>query len=281
MQKVHFNRIVIIQSIPEGELHTGTKLHEDIDMLNIAYDRRLDVKLYNIKTKTELLELLFCLTNEASNYGQIPILHIEAHGRDDNRGLVLASDDFISWKDLKDPLIKLNIATRNNLFIVLAACHGANLTETLLPTDRAPCWGLIGPKKQIPAEVLLKSFSAFYKELLWTGSGGKAVKVLNDAVPQGVIGYFFTSAEIFFEQVFRKYLSKSCTKKALDERARNMRKTCKKLGIISYPSINAIKKKHLARASVPFEKYKRLFFMIDLYPENEKRFPIAYSDVRH
>ena len=45
MKKVHFNRVVIIQSIPEGELHTGTKLHEDIDMLNIAYDRRLDVKL--------------------------------------------------------------------------------------------------------------------------------------------------------------------------------------------------------------------------------------------
>lgn len=278
MKTTHFDRIIIIQSLSEGELHTGAKLYEDIYILNIAHDIGVDLKLYNVKTKEEFINLLSILTNDTKMFNLIPMLHIEAHGN--SKGLELSSGDFISWKDLKNSFIKLNIATGNNLFIALATCYGAYLAEILGVTDRAPCWGLVGPKKEISAGIVFESFIAFYKELLTTSSGDNAVKLLNAKVPHGVNGYYFTSAERFFEQVFNKYSALSCTNDAIKERAHKIRKECKKLGSVIIPSMGAIKR-DLVNVEKSFKKYKRIFFMIDLYPENEKRFTIKYRDLKN
>lgn len=278
MKSSHFNKIVVVQSLKDGELRTGSRLHEDLEMLNIAHGHKLDINIQDIDRKINFMQLLTDLTNGTKLNGLCPVLHIETHGSVDTTGLVLSSGDFISWTELKDPLINLNIATKNNLLVVLAVCNGAYLTEIIKLTDRAPCWGLIGPAKTIQAGVVLASFSAFYAELLKTGDGGQALRLLNEAVPEGQAGYYFTTAEIFFKRVFEKYLTVSCSKKALDGRARNMRKELKRLGSAIIPSMGQLKRK-LAKANEPFEKYKKLFFMIDLYPENGNRFTIEYSDV--
>lgn len=279
MKTTYFNRIAIIQSLAKDELHTGTRLCEDIDIRNIAQNIGLDVGLYNIKTKKELLDLLLRLTTEARELDLFPILHIEIHGSSDKKGLILSSGEFVSWQDLKISLIELNIATKNNLFILLATCYGAYLAEIILPTDRSPCWGMVGPIGQISTDLLFKSFSSFYAELLATGNGGAAVKLLNAAVTPEVIGYNFTSSEIFFEQAFKKYIAISCTNKAIKERALKIRKELKRSRLAIIPSLGNIKRS-LAKTNVTFKKYKKHFFMIDLYSENKNRFTINYTKVR-
>lgn len=138
MKTTYFNRIAVIQSLAEDELHTGKMLYEDINSHNFAHDIGLDIRLYNVETKKELFDLLSRLTDEARTSDLFPILHVEIHGSSDKTGLVLSSGDFVSWQELKNPFIKLNIETKNNLFIVLAACYGAYLIEIILPTDRTP-----------------------------------------------------------------------------------------------------------------------------------------------
>lgn len=276
MKSCHFSKITIIQSLDKH--YTGKRLYEDIDIFIVAKDFDVKIEIFNVATRTELLKLFEELTSKVISSGEYPIVHIESHGSREKDGLILSSGDFVSWNDLKTPLINLNIATMNNLLVVLAACNGAYITEILQLTDRAPCWGLVGPKREVVYEAILKNFSAFYKEVLTSGDGDRAVKLLNEDAKEREGDYFFKNAESFFKEVFIKYITVSCSPKSLKERARRMRKQLIKSKSAVLPSRNQIEQ-GLGKTKEPFEKYKNKFFMIDLFPENAKRFTIEYADL--
>lgn len=276
MKSCHFSKITIIQSLDKH--YTGRRLYEDIDIFIVAKDCKVKIELFNVATTIELLKLFTELTSEVSSSGEYPIIHIESHGSREKDGLFLSSGDFVSWNDLKAPLINLNVATRNNLLVVLAACNGAYITEILQLIDRAPCWGLVGPKREVDYQAILTNFSAFYKEVLTSGDGDRAVKLLNKDAKEGDGDYFYKNAESFFKEVFRKYKTVSCSPKSLKERARQIRKKLIKSKSAVLPSRNQIEC-HLGKTKDTFEKYKNDFFMIDLFPENAKRFTIEYADV--
>lgn len=276
MKSNHFNRIAIIQSLPQGDQPTGVHLHEDIGIYIKAHRVEVNLKLHVITTREDFFAILSSLTEDARRSDLTPILHIETHGNEN--GIELASGDFLLWEDLKDSFIDLNTQSKNNLFITLAACSGAYLVKTLSLTDRAPCWGLVGPKKTILPNELLSSFSAYYRELLATGDGGAAMRQLKIAAPQCEDMFYLTISEIFFEQVFNKYLAVSCSEEAIKDRVRRIRDNCKGTDIPNF-IIDKLKRK-LADPSEAFEKYKSNFFMIDLYPENEKRFTVKYADLK-
>ena len=161
----YFSKIAILQSLPDGEISTGRKLFEDLDTLNTVKDIGLEIKFYNICTSKEFIYVIFSLIAEAKKSEMIPILHIEAHGTPDRKGIVLASGEVVTWKELKDPLMQLNEATKNNLIVVLASCWGGYLMEILTPVHKAkaPCWGLIGPSDKITTECCLKTTKIFTK----------------------------------------------------------------------------------------------------------------------
>ena len=260
-------------------MHTGTKLKEDIDLFNFAYGRGLTIELYDTNTKREFIDILDSLTRKAQDDASFPVLHIEAHGSSDQQGIILQSNEFISWTDLKPHLKNLNVATRLNLLVVLSSCYGAHFASHLTPSDSAPCWGLVGPTKALKGPELLGSFSAFYQEVFASGSGGMAVEKLNESSPKGDINYYFTDATTFFINVYKNYLAKHCTKKAYEDRARAMRKQLKKGNLSEIPSIGELRRKLKSTEKDFFEKYKEKYFMIDLFPENKNRFKVTYQDV--
>jgi len=279
MKKNIFDKISIVQSLSDNDLHTGTKVKDDIELYNFAYGRDLKIELFDANTKSEFIDIISSLTQKALNDASFPVLHIEAHGSSDQQGVILKSNEFISWPDLKPHLINLNAATRLNLLVVFSLCHGAHFTSHLTPSDRAPCWGLVGPTKALQGYELLSSFSAFYKEVFASGSGGTAVRKLNESSPNGDINYYFTDATTFFINVYRNYLKKHCTKKAYDERARAMRKKLKKSNPAKIPSIGELRRKLKSTQKDFFEKYRMKYFMVDLFPENGNRFKVTYEDV--
>jgi len=266
-----------VQSLSEGEMHTGTRLHEDLETLDVWHNRGLNPELRNIPSKDDLMNLLRDLKEEARLSAQWPVLHIEVHGNRD--GIVLASGDFISWQELKIPLIELNIATRNNLLVVLSACYGAYLTKTIIPTDRAPCWGLVGPHEEMSAGALLSSFQEFYSELFATGNGDQALKRLNDAVRSENLSYLFSQCESFFKMVYKAYFRDYFSPKALKLRAGELYKRAKEMGGTPKLSPGEIKRKLLQEKEPSFEKHCEQFFMYDLYRENRKRFRVTYQDI--
>lgn len=281
MNTVHFDKISILQSLPNNELHTGKKLKEDIETYNSAYGRRLQIELFDIHNKKEFLNIINKLA-EITNYDKLyPVLHIEAHGSSDLKGIILQSKEFVSWTDLKPYLINLNTATRLNLLVVFSLCHGAHFASQLTTVDRSPCWGLVGPTKALVGPELLGSFSAFYQEVFKSGSAEMAVKKLNESSSNYDINYSFTLATASFYSIYNHYLNTLCTDESYANRARIMRKKAKKEkeNLIKIPSIGELKRFLKSSQKDYFEKYKANYFMIDLFPENKNRFMVTYEDV--
>src|SRR4051794_32567117 len=94
-----FYRIHILQSLPKGETPTGLLLMKFLESLP-GTDGHLTYG--EVETGDELLEELRRIRDNLKITGQIPLLHIEAHGNPD--GLDLASGEFLSWPLLEEVL---------------------------------------------------------------------------------------------------------------------------------------------------------------------------------
>lgn len=279
MAKNRFNKIVIIQTLTDSDLHTGTKIREDLETYNAAFSRGLSIELIDARSKKEFFAVLVDIERQARVNAFFPILHIDAHGSSDNEGIILSSGEFCGWSDLKPYFIKINIATKLNLLIVFSLCYGAYFSKHLVPPDRAPCWGLVGPTKAVTSEKLLRNFSAFYREIIETGNGNDAVRQLNECVSIDDIDYYFTTSLSFFRSVYIKYIKERCSKEAYDQRARKLRKRLKKSNAKKLPGTGNLRRQLKSSQRYYFERFREHFFMIDLFPENAERFNVQYSEV--
>jgi len=279
VERNRFNKILIIQSLSDSELHTGTKIKEDLETYNAAFPHGLSIDLIDVGSKNEFLAVLVDIEKHARMNAFFPILHIDAHGTTDHDGIIFSSGDFCGWSDVKPYFININIATKLNLLIVFSLCYGAHFSEHFVPPDRAPCWGLVGPTKAVKSDYLLNSFSVFYREIFETGDGNEAVHQLNKYVSVNDIDYYFTTAASFFKNVYMSYIQQRCTKEAYDKRARKLRKRLKESNVQKLPSIGNLRRQFTSSQKDYFERYREKFFMIDLFPENAERFNVQYSEV--
>src|SRR5207244_5807125 len=144
MASAYFSTVVVFESLPEGQLRTGRSLRDDIEPVSAFHARGINVDYRKVNNRLELNARLADVLHGAE-HGDYPLLHFESHGSE--RGIELADGSHIAWAELKPWLISINVATRCNLIVIVGACYGGYLAQTLLPTDRAPCWPLIGPSR--------------------------------------------------------------------------------------------------------------------------------------
>ena len=274
----HFSRLVVLQSLPGGDLKTGRLLRDDVQALDAFYERRLPVDFATADTSEKFWAALGQVLQAAIGKAEWPILHIECHGASDRKGIVLADGTYIPWRQLKPTLIDINVATRCHLLVVLAACHGAYIGEIILPTDQAPCWGLLGPTEAVASGDLLRSYSSFYAELLKSQDGSKSLAALRDS-DKHAAQYRLITAEGFFKLAYANYLATYSTQKGYWDRAKAMRPKLRghrAAARLSTQDLQLLLRK-TERGS--FDKYYRGFFMIDLFPENQSRFSVTYDEV--
>jgi hypothetical protein len=276
-QTSHFSKIYVVESLPPGDRRTGKLLWEDIDSANALHQRDLQTEFQHPRTRADFLACLARVQADAAR-GEYPILHIECHGSRDKDGLILADESYLSWAELKPFLTSINVAARCNLLIVMAACYGGYLGHVIVPTDRAPCWGFIGPTESVYPDELLSGFNAFYGALLASLDGDQSLAALS-AKPLRFGGYYFTSALHFFKRAYAGYLKQFGSDAALDERARRVSRQLRRMGSENRPGKGALKRLLKRTEGQSFEKYHRQFFMLDLFPENEARFALSLADV--
>ena len=190
-----------MQSLPAGELSTGRHLYRFLQDLADTSDY---VSFDEPETAEDFLGTLISIREHLLSTGEIPLLHIETHGDPD--GITLLSGQSLGWHQLKGILTEINIASKLNLMVVLAACHGDNLVKTMRLTDRCPMWGSIGPQTTMPAGDLLDSIQVFYKEFLHSSDLILAFKKLNAAVFGLGCRYSLWRAENIFRWVYEGYM---------------------------------------------------------------------------
>lgn len=264
-----------------GDEFTGTKLHEDLETLSAYHDIGLNVELVNVHYKQDLFDALNKLEQQARSDATYPLIHFEIHGSDDATGLILSSNNYVGWSELKRPLTNINIACKLNLIIVLAVCYGAHLLEILQPTDQAPFWGLIGPIEKVGSGLILKSFYEFYHTLISTGRGNDAFRSLEKEIKkQNYDGkYQFMNAEALFKKVYQRYIKTECTPKRIQYRAKKIYREQKNEIGARYASVGQIKRHLVKTQESYYYKYLSTFFMHELYEENKNRFSVPYKEV--
>lgn len=160
MSKNIVNGIVILDSIPDGELNTAKHLRDDLLDLSYSLNKSLEVRYHRIETFKDLESGISKILNEIKTEALIPWLHIEGHGSEDETGFQLAGGENCSWVQLKKLITPLNICTDLNIHLILATCFGGTFAKAISTTDRAPVSGLIGPKYEVKVGEVEKGFIA-------------------------------------------------------------------------------------------------------------------------
>jgi hypothetical protein len=116
-----FNQILVIDSIPEDEINTARQLAEDIGTYANAHPETSPaVATVRVESAGEFLAVLSECADRATEDDVIPMLHVEYHGCE--QGFQFADHSVLDWPEIKGPLTNLNIATKMNLMVAVAAC---------------------------------------------------------------------------------------------------------------------------------------------------------------
>lgn len=158
--EIRATNVWIVEWLPPNELQTGRLLHEWI------IDRRPGWSAYySCRDKAQVIQTIERATARAQHSNLVPVLHLEAHGGDAGIGLPDGSE-LLTWEELTTPLQQLNLATRCNLVVVVAACTGFAGIQALRRGPRAPAIALVGPDAPVMPRNLLCGATEFYRR--WT-----------------------------------------------------------------------------------------------------------------
>lgn len=261
----NFNQILIVDSLPEGQLNTAARLFGDArDWARVIGDVP-HIASVRIPSSGAFLDLLAQLAHQASREPYAPLLHIECHGGEG--GLEFADGSWLTWDDMKPAFVDLNVATRLNLITVVAACHGGAIASFVRAEHRAPFWAFLAPKRQISAGDLEAALSAFYQALLMTRSSERAMGALR--ATRAGNEFWQLSAQTIYRLIVEYYAERHLTDEAVQLRAEALRARAAERGADwTQAQVEA-----MIRDPGIFERFRMEFFMIDLYPEHAERFP--------
>lgn len=205
-----------------------------------------------------------------------------AVGSNDKRatpGILLASDEPVTWRELAPPLTAINAATRLNLIVFMAACNGADLLTLIQPLQRAPVRLVVGPLKKLSAGAVETAARAFYRTALRGGNGEATTRAMREALGPGEGRFVPMSAEWMFLKILELYFNEATTE---DQIAARVEAYIAPLALARVPPAEMARLRALKRAELRdrrslFDKCYQTFFFVDLYPENAKRFILSFD----
>lgn len=276
--EARFNTVYVFESIKTGDLKSGRELYDSIlapaqDALENFY-----ASYKAIRTRDEFRSALTEIADECARLGRGPLLHIEAHG--DKDGLELADQTHLPWDQLRAELSRVNQVSFMNLLVVASSCKGWFLTASMMPTERAPVFMVIGPPEDILAGDLEDANKRFYRKMVETFDLNSSLEAMNDGKPFAGWPIKPATAEILFCRAFRTYVKKVATSANLAERENRVVADvvrARQLNAIESAALRIQIRKHLADHAWWYDYLRRPFLMLDLFPANAYKFGLTYE----
>jgi len=273
--------ICIIESVGTEDVASGHLLYKQ---LHADTDFDMPCVFYQVRTKPDFLNVLSRIEQQVERTNKFPIIHLCMHG--DQTGIELMNGDCVDWIEMRDALTSINIKCRNNLFLTLAVCGGIYLM-TLITTvvdghiGRSPFWGFIGHENNVSQGWSFIAFYEFYKTLSKESDFHLAFKRLNNCHTENQLNHFgFVDSEYVFKKIYTHYKRVNCDSEALKVRAkaiiRNSGNGRKLPGMTRNRSLKQIQFEIIEYSKQHIIEMWERFFMVDLYPDNKKRFPFRY-----
>lgn len=194
------NAVFILDGLKSSDLQTAKNLHGELRDLAATKTGMPFISIYKVNSRKELFAALkeiqqFCLA------GSKPIIHFEVHG--DTEGIFIGdTEEKISWDDLIAVLRNINIATQNNLCVVMASCNGLYATPGDI-TKPSPYFFLIGSDEEVPSGFIADQMKEFYRQLLLNDSICSAMSQVDEK-------FKLFHVEKFFCMTMGEYFKKDC-----------------------------------------------------------------------
>lgn len=211
VQKEHrrfsFNKIFVIESLPDNETQTGTSLYEDLLRWSSKICKDIYSEYWDVYTKKQFelcLEAIYIDTV----FGCDPFVHFEIHGSSNFDGLVLKSKELITWNELAEMTRKINQSVQNNLVISFATCYSGHFLRAIDITKPAPFHGSIMTLELLTVSEIEIRFNSFFNSILSDFDFNLAVQNLNEINELDWKLTFYTSEEAF-EVLFKRILDEN------------------------------------------------------------------------
>lgn len=153
-------RVVVIESLSDGEIHTGTKLYEDDLILISNRDDSFEASFYSVATIEEFANAIKDIIRSMSG-DELIALHIEAHGGEE-KGIQLSSGEYLGWKEFMDLCRTVNVRIGGLLIVTLAMCYSLPILGSLDPTKRAPFKAVLLTRRDVTVDEIERGYAAFY-----------------------------------------------------------------------------------------------------------------------
>jgi len=282
MSKFGFNKIYYLNADVDNSTHNDLYLSIKGQFLR----NDIDVEYWFCRTKSELKDAL-CKFIDDSKKGIYPLIHLSCHGSD--KGILLPSKGRYSWSELGSKLSKINLESKNNLFVIFACCYGAYFIKSMIEKFRrqrnelrAPVYGYIAYPGEIALGEIEIKFYEFYKELVNDVSKNifdleNPISCLNE---NSKFKYEFMSCSILFENLVTMLIRLHYS---------NMNTPIKRINLIIDHLFIRYRETGIWPTNDDYNYYNKLivdkkqyekyynekatkYFMLDLYPENKGRF---------
>jgi hypothetical protein len=278
MASIQSSNIWIIEWLPPNERHTGKSLHDWMKERRPGWSA-----YYSCKSKADVIKAIACATIRTQKTKMIPVLHLEAHGDRDNEGLIgpgeTGSLELLEWDKLTLSLQQLNLATRCNLVVVVAACTGFAGIKALCRGPRAPAVALVGPDATVTPNNLLWGTKEFYRR--WMDNGSKLSDIAESASREA--GTVCFEWEPFAVLAFNTMIASLIISMRPEEQHRQVDRIRQLMLADNKFSDWEIEHRLSYCPSIPSQVELQLMwdkmFMIDLFPENRERFGIDMNAI--
>lgn len=279
---VSFDSVIVIESLRESDLRSGRDLFDGTIAPACHADPGLLGELYTPAYRTDFFAVLASVKKMARDFGRSPVIHLETHGNTD--GIELGSGEFVNWSEIAPVLAAINQVSRMNLLVVSAMCCGWHMSSILRPTDRAPAFGIIGTDEDdISAGDLYSAMKRFYGELLSSLDLRRALDEANEHAPLADSRFWLQGAELLLCRVFAHYMSEVEGIGAQAERVSRLVADIARIRDLDVTETMQLRDELTQTINDHaswFEWYRSRFLMLDLFPENDARFPLRYDDCK-
>ncbi|MBK5343196.1 hypothetical protein JFU48_17655 [Pseudomonas sp. TH49] len=162
------NALVILDGLGDDDQQNGRWLEETVNDFSATLHRPGYCTRYRVKDTKQLYAVLKMVETGCKTGVTKPVLHFECHG-DAEKGLFLArSGEYMDWQTLLRLISGINAASRNNTGLVLASCHGFQITKLVRINEPCPFHFVLGPDSAVTAGELKNEMTAFYRMIMAT-----------------------------------------------------------------------------------------------------------------
>lgn len=273
-----FDRIIVLESLSDSDEKTGRHLFESVLLHVEAVNGDLTSEYISVANPDEFISQIRRISSEVERSEYRPLLHIECHGCQD--GLEMEDGKLLRWNRLRNELIRLNIATRMNLIIVVAACSGMYLIDTSSHMDGAPFLGVISTQGKVLSGQIKDRMKMFYKKIIETKNGDSAVAELNVGIGTGEAKFKFQSSMALFVNAFYMYYSEYCKGKGKNIRREQLISRLMQDSEVKKNGIKFARKKVKEMLENPedhFQFFYQRFFFVNTIEESKERFPLTFQ----